>query len=61
MLCIANSIQLCLEKKHITTSFVNSKQFPDKDSKGKKNSLYTGITLLEHSESFLFEKKLFKK
>ena len=36
MLCIANSIQLCLEKKHITTSFVNSKQFPDKDSKGKK-------------------------
>ena len=61
MLCIATSIQLRLEKNHITTSFVNSKQFPDTDSRGKKNSLYTGVTLLEHSESFLFEKGLFKK
>ena len=37
MLCIATSIQLRLEKNHITTSFINSKQFPDTDSKGKKN------------------------
>ena len=58
MLCTATSIQLCLEKNHITTSFFNSKQFPDTDSKEKK-SLYTGVTLLEHSESFLFEKMLF--
>ena len=36
MLCIATGIQLRLEKNHITTSFVNSKQFPDTDSKGKK-------------------------
>ena len=49
------------KKNHIITSFVNSKQFPDTDSKGKKKSLYTGVTLPEHSESFLFEKKLFKK
>ena len=61
MLCIATSIQLRLEKNYITTSFVNSKQFPDIDLKGKKNSLYTGVTLLEYSKSFLFEKKLFKK
>ena len=62
MFCIATSIQLRLEKKHITTSFVNSKQSPDIDSKGKKkHSLYTGVTLLEHSEWFLFEKKLFMK
>ena len=49
MLCIATSIQLRLEKNHITTSFVNSKQFPDTDSKGKINLLYTDVTLLEHS------------
>ena len=60
MLCLATSIQLRLEKNHITTSFVNSKQFPDTDSKRiKKNSLYTSVTLLEHSESFVFEKKAF--
>ena len=58
---VVHCIQLRLEKNHITTSFVNSKQFPDTDSRGKKNSLYTGVTLLEHSESFLFEKGLFKK
>ena len=40
MLCIATSIQLCLEKNHITTSFFNSKQFPDTDSKGKKITLH---------------------
>ena len=49
MLCIATSIQLRLEKNHITTSFVNFKQFPDTDSKGKINLLYTDVTLLEHS------------
>ena len=36
MLCLATSIQLRLEKNHITTSFVNSKQFLDTDSKGLK-------------------------
>lgn len=36
---LGQTIELRLEKKHIITSFVNSKQLSDTDSKGKTNSL----------------------
>ena len=62
MLCIATSIELHLEKKtyhNFLLLTLNNSQI--QTGKEKKNSLYTGVILLEHSESFLFEKKPFKK
>ena len=60
MLCLATSIQLRLEKNHITTSFVNSKQFLDTDSKGKKIHFTLVLPYYNIQNRFFLKKKLFK-